>query len=391
MEMYRCSEHLAVERAGRDGVVIRDTSSGRRLRLGHPLYRFIRTFERPRGLEEGAPAEACRFVREMIGLGFLVPAERPPREAPTSPGAARLFAAPPYDPDAPADFTFLGIPYDGGSTAGGGARRGPEAIRAASRDLPYVLDRETCRPRGWFDEDAGTWILRGTTLSDRGNVVVRPGDDPARISDRATAAAAELIAGGTVPIVLGGDHSITYAVLRAFTGRPLAIVHFDAHTDCSPYEAGREHHHGNVFSRVLTLPAIAALVQVGVRGFLSREAQAIGDARRVGLTPSVLRRIGMEGVLAHVPPEVDVYVSLDVDVVDPASAPGTATPRMNGLSVLEVRDLLVRIGEERRVVGGDLVEVNPDHDVNGMTALLAVDLILAFLGAIARRREAGRA
>jgi agmatinase len=200
-----------------------------------------------------------------------------------------------------------------------------------------------------------------------------------------------LIASGTVPVILGGDHSITYAVLRAFSDRPLAIIHLDAHTDCSPYQEGQEHHHGNVFSRVLTLPGVTALVQVGVRGFLSREAQAIGDERRVGFTPSALRRLGLAGVLDRVPPDGDVYVSVDVDVVDPASAPGTATPRPNGLSVLEVRDLLVLIGQERRVVGCDLVEVNPERDVNAMTSLLAVDLILAFLGAITRRREAGPA
>jgi hypothetical protein len=190
MEKYRCSDYLAVERAGREGVVIRDNSSGRRMRLGHPLYRFVRKFDRPHSLDEGSPPEAGRFVQQMVSLGFLVPADGPPREPLTSRNGIRLFAAPAFDPDTLTDFTFLGIPYDGGSTAGGGARRGPDAIRAASQDLPYVLDLESCRPRGWFDEDGGRWILRGTTLSDRGNVVVRPGDDPGRISDRATAAVA---------------------------------------------------------------------------------------------------------------------------------------------------------------------------------------------------------
>jgi agmatinase len=136
---------------------------------------------------------------------------------------------------------------------------------------------------------------------------------------------------------------------------------------------------------VLALPGVERLVQVGVRGFLQHDAAALGDARRSSLTPSQLRRHGTAGLLARVPAEAAVYVSIDIDVLDPALAPGTRTPRANGLQFAELRDMLDALGRSRSVVGVDLVEVNPDRDLHGLTALLAAELRLGFLGSIGTR------
>jgi agmatinase len=187
--------------------------------------------------------------------------------------------------------------------------------------------------------------------------------------------------------VLGGDHSITYPILAAFEG-PVAVIQIDAHPDLAEYTAGEEHHHGNFMSRALSLPQVTDVYQVGLRGTtVAPQGQIRGKVGMV-LTPKGLRALGVEAFVAALPDASSYYVTFDIDSLDPIYAPGTSTPVPGGLTFEEAKDLLVAIGSSRRCVGFDLVEVNPQRDTNDHTAIAAIELLLAFLGAHFKR--AGR-
>jgi agmatinase len=237
----RLSDAVRVERAGDDGAVLRHGETGCRLRVGAPLYRFLCCFKRPRAPEDvfpgPPPAPAERFLARMLRLGFLEDADGLGGRA-RAPGcgatALRLFAVPAPEAAADAAIAVLGVPYEGGSAAGGGAAAGAGAIRAASQQLAGACDPETGRPLGWYDHDRGEWILRGVVLADHGDLRLCAGEPQEAVFARLTRAVAVLLARGALPVALGGDHSLSLAVLRAFGERRLSVVHFDAHTDCSP-------------------------------------------------------------------------------------------------------------------------------------------------------------
>jgi agmatinase len=397
---YVSSSHLEVE--GREGgsVVMAHALLGTRLRLDTGTHRLLEAFVRPHALEELVPEAALDKVRPVFDLlcsrSFLVEegrAEtiadrvlaRPPRT---------LFGCPsPAEAPHPADFTFLGVPFDHGNHGEPGARFGPDAIRAAARELhlDYTADPATGRGRGWYDNDADAAVLDGAVLADLGDVFVAPGEAPSHVFDKIRSSIERIRSAGSRPVVLGGDHSITYPVLAAFDA-PLAVFHLDAHSDLAPYHPGVENHHGNVMSRVLMLEHVRAVCQVGLRGTTPVSQLKARERRPLVLSPSGLRALGPEALVERLPPDLPFYVSVDVDVLDPSHAPGTSTPVPGGLSFDEVRAVLRALAARRRVIGFDVVEVNPRRDVAGVTAQAALELMLATLAAgFARERRSGDA
>jgi agmatinase len=183
-------------------------------------------------------------------------------------------------------------------------------------------------------------------------------------------------------VILGGDHSITFPVIRGLEGPPLTVIHFDAHLDTwdsGPDDLG----HAGWVLRVAKLPFVKTIVQIGMRG-LANDLGAVESAKQIGttvITTEELRRIGIKAVIARIPRSERIYVSVDIDVVDPSLAPGTGTPEVGGLSFEEIDQLLQAIPSRGRVVGIDLVEVEPFHDPGKVTPLTASRLIIDFLGA----------
>lgn len=273
------------------------------------------------------------------------------------------------------DAAAVGIPFDTGTSFRPGARFGPEAIRSASVLLrPYhpVLDVD---------------VPEALSIVDYGDLPVAPGDTEGTYR-RIEKALTPLVEAGVFPLVLGGDHSITLAELRVLARRhgPLALVQLDSHTDTWDEYFDQRYFHGTPFRRAAEEELIepSASVQAGMRGSLFARSD-LEDARALGFTviPSEgLRALGPEGYASTVRERVGerpVFLSFDIDFLDPAFAPGTGTPEVAGFSTAEALALL-RALRGIRLVGCDVVEVAPPYDSPGQpTALAAANVALDLL------------
>ena len=322
------------------------------------LYQLqlLRSFEDPQPLGsiidrypfEKAASERflgkCRWaglLRRTGADGHLEPPDRIPAKPPFA-------GAPPFQPEAPAAFTVVGIPYDGNTTGLPGARFGPQALRAAAEGVRYALHPVTQLPMGFYDFAAGRSYLKGVTLADAGDVFTSPGEDGPELYSRVTDVIRDLVEVGTIPMIIGGDHSLTAPILAGFPAEPMQIIHLDAHTDLGTIERSDRTglHHGNVFSVVLDeLPNVEHLRQLGLRGII--EAEAVGDeTRALGIGMDRLREDGIDAALEGLHPDMATYVSIDIDVVDPAFAPSTGTPVPSGLYPHELKAILRKAGQK---------------------------------------------
>lgn len=299
-----------------------------------------------------------------------------------------LFAAPAFSPEEPVAFAFLGVPYDGGTTSAPGARYGPHAIREASQGMRYSLHPHTGRPLGFADVSRGRMVLEGVWMSDAGDVVLPPGASAVDMRVRVEGAVSGLLGSGAIPVLLGGDHSVTYPALRAFPKTPIGVLHIDAHTDLGSVELDRVHH-GNVFRAVLDrLPHVDRVVQVGLRGFVSgAEDQTHARAFPVGMT--ALSEAGVPAILDAAPDDLPYYLSIDIDAVDPAYAPSTGTPVPGGLTGSQLLAMVEQIGWARRIVGIDLTEVGARASPSDPTGQLAATTLLTAMAAVAGRMKTG--
>jgi len=294
-------------------------------------------------------------------------------------GIATFGRAPHVPSAAGADVAILGVPYDSSTSYRAGARFGPRAIREQSLLLWGYNNAQRVAP------------FRTLKVVDLGDVDVVP-PDIAATHQQIELAAGRVIETGSRLVTLGGDHSISLPLLRAHARRhgPMAVVHFDAHPDTWDSEyPGQRYSHGTPFKRALEegLMDPSAYVQIGIRGPTNgpedyEDALALG-ARMVTLDE--FRRRDLADVTKEIRAVVGtkpVYVTLDIDVVDPAFAPGTGTPEVGGLSSYEILQL-VRGLRGLNTIGFDLVEVSPPYDHAGITSILAANLVFEFLSLLA--------
>ena len=273
------------------------------------------------------------------------------------------------------DAAVYGIPFDTATSYRTGPRFGPEAIRSASALL---------RP---YNPALDVNVVETLSIADYGDVPVSPGDTE-RTYGQVEAALAPLVEAGVFPLALGGDHSITLAELRALAPKhgPLALVQLDAHGDTWEEYFGQRFFHGTTFKRALEEKLIdpKASVQAGLRGSLYG-AEDIDSARALGFTVlscDELRALGPgvygDLVRERVGPR-PVFLSFDIDVLDPAFAPGTGTPEVGGLSTAEALAFL-RALAGIDLAGADVVEVSPPYDGAGQqTALAAANVAYELL------------
>jgi agmatinase len=278
-----------------------------------------------------------------------------------------------------ADAAIVGAPFDTGATFRAGARFGPEGIRSAS----HLLRR--------YNPSLDVAIFDLLSVIDYGDVPVVPGY--IEESYRRIEQGLEPIHGaGVTPIVLGGDHSIALPELRAAAAvhEPLALVQFDSHPDTWDSYFGERHTHGTPFRRAVEegLLDTSRSIQVGMRGSIYDRGDW-DDAREMGfdLVPTdEIRELGIPSVIDRIRGRTDgakVYVSFDVDFVDPAYAPGTGTPEIGGFSSREAQEFARGLAG-LDVAGFDVVEVYPQYDGPGqITTLLAANVAHEFLSLIA--------
>ncbi|HET7573466.1 MAG TPA: agmatinase [Gaiellaceae bacterium] len=297
------------------------------------------------------------------------------QQIPRFAGIKTFMRAPHVTDLAGVDAAVYGIPFDTATSFRSGPRFGPEGIRSASALL---------RP---YNPGLGVNVVEALSIVDWGDVPVSPGDTE-RTYGQVEEALAPLVDAGVFPLALGGDHSITLAELRPLARRhgPLALVQLDAHGDTWEEYFGQRYFHGTTFKRALEEGLIDAhaSVQAGMRGSLYG-AEDIESARELGFTviPSEeLRALGPERYGELVLGKTEgrpVFLSFDVDFLDPAFAPGTGTPEVGGFSTAEALAFL-RALRGIRLEGADVVEVSPPYDGPGQqTALAAANVAYELL------------
>jgi len=287
------------------------------------------------------------------------------------------------------DAFVLGIPFDTGATYRVGARFAPEAIRSISAMI------RAYHPHHRFD------IFDRISVADAGDLAVNPGF--AELSfELVTRQLIRLLdqSRGGVPIVLGGDHAVVLPELRAqvaYRKQPVAVVHFDSHSDTWDEYWGERYTHGTMFRRAIEEQLIdtAHSIQVGLHGSAYNDYDW-AQSRDLGFATLTLREsleIGIPETIARIRARVGdapVYLSFDIDVLDVAYAPGTGTPEVGGYTTIQVQDILRGLGG-LNYVGFDLVEVYPQYDGPGeITSLLAANICWEFLARTALRRTPER-
>jgi agmatinase len=305
-------------------------------------------------------------------------------------GTSPRFAQPatfmrlPYRTDlAGVDVAMMGVPFDSGTSYRPGARLGPREIRSQSSLI---------RPYSYFQKISPFERL---TIVDAGDVDAPPvGIEPAYAAIEA--ALDRILAAGAIPLAVGGDHSISLPALRAVSRvhGPLALVQFDAHIDTWGDYFGGRYFHGSPFRRAIEEKVIdpRRYVQIGIRGPMYGEDEDFAYQRDQGVTTIDIGMVKRDGVAAtmtrvrEIAGDGPLYVTFDIDSVDPAFAPGTGTPEVGGLTSYEAQEL-VRGLAGLHLVGCDVVEVAPVFDGPGqITALLAANIMFELLCVIAKRR-----
>ena len=291
-----------------------------------------------------------------------------------------------------ADVVIIGAPYDAGTSYRAGARFGPKAIRTTD-----YHPHESSRPHLALRVDP----LRDLRVVDAGDIEM-PGVEaraPIDALEKAVRTAAEA---GAIPVILGGDHTVTWpdvtGVARAKGWGRVSVIHFDAHADTGETQFGSLIGHGLPMRRLIESGACRGdrFVQIGLRGYWPEPEtlQWMAEQGMHSFEMSEVVRRGLDDVLDEafaiaVDDCEGVFVSVDVDVVDPGMAPGTGTPEPGGFTSRQVLDAVRRIAIELPVLGMDVVEVSPPYDGAEITAFLANRVVLEMLSGIAFRRKGG--
>lgn len=297
-----------------------------------------------------------------------------PQRAPRFSEIATFMRCPLADSPQGIDIALIGVPYDGGVTNRPGARHGPREIRNSSTLIRTIHHVSRCRP------------FETCRVADLGDVRFSAMFDAETVVEEIEAFYTAVVDAGAMPLSAGGDHSISYPILRAL-GRdgPVGMVHIDAHTDTwGPFQ-GCKFHHGAPFRLAVEAGVLdpKRTVQIGIRG-----GQAITDgwdySEKTGMRVIFMEEfteLGVQGVIKEarrVVGDGPTYVSFDVDGLDPVYAPGTGTPEIGGITTIEAQALLRGLGG-LNLIGGDVVEVSPPFDQTGNTALVGATLMFEIL------------
>eukprot|EP00656_Telonema_subtile_P042144 TRINITY_DN4760_c0_g1_i3.p1 TRINITY_DN4760_c0_g1~~TRINITY_DN4760_c0_g1_i3.p1 ORF type:complete len:338 (+),score=87.13 TRINITY_DN4760_c0_g1_i3:74-1087(+) len=288
------------------------------------------------------------------------------------------------------DIGMIGVPYDGGVTNRPGARYGPREVRTQSTNLIRPYDQGSgVSPHG-----------QQQRLHDIGDAVVETPFNIEAAHNCIEQHFQHIVDNNVVPISIGGDHSVTLPIFRALArDGPIGMVHFDAHCDTGDDYAGSKFHHGSPFKVAVDEGLLdpTRTIQIGIRG-------SVGDpdiwkfshesGMRVIYMEELYEMIRLGGVQSVIDEcyrvcgvDAPTYISFDVDALDPAYTPGTGTPEVGGMNVLEAQ-LIVRGLHRMNLIGADMVEVAPPYDPTGGTAFVGAQLVFEFACLIQKSMQA---
>ena len=274
-----------------------------------------------------------------------------------------------------ADVAVLGVPFDNMASMRPGCRQAPRALRDAS--TRFVWLGEPSGSSGYFDIGKDVTFLSGIRMVDAGDVDVRL--DAAITRDRITAHARSIVDRGLLLASIGGDHSVSFPLLAAFEkAGPLSVVLLDAHLDYRDESMGMKFTNNSPFRRIHELPFVKRIVTIGVRGIKStdREYRETMDHGNLVFSMECVHDTGIAAVVSEIGDLGNYYVSLDIDGFDPSIAPGTESPEADGLGFRQAKQLLHGIARHGKLVGVDIVEINPYLDHAELTQHISVQLLL---------------
>ncbi|WP_374375936.1 agmatinase [Dongia sp.] len=284
-----------------------------------------------------------------------------------------------------ADVAVVGAPFDFGTQWRAGARFGPRSIREASTLFSFGHD-------GAYDfEDDVVYMPKSkVSMVDIGDADIVH-TDTIKSHDNVEYAVRKILKAGALPVVLGGDHSVNIPCINAFDDQgPIHVVQIDAHLDFVDERHGVRFGHGNPMRRAAEKDYVTGLTQLGIRNVSSTAREGYADARRMGsdiLSVRDFRKLGVAAVLERVPAGKNYYLTIDIDGFDPSIAPGTGTPSHGGFLYYDMLEFLDGLAQRGNIVGIDLVEVAPEYDHTGMTAILAAQVLLNTLGRIFHHKK----
>jgi guanidinopropionase len=297
-----------------------------------------------------------------------------PQARPRYAGIATFFRTPPGAALAETDIGLIGVPFDGGVTNRTGTRHGPRAVREQSALLRRI------------NAATGVTPFASARVRDLGDCWLEQPYALEGALDEIATFYRTVVGAGVVPLSVGGDHSISLPILRAVgAGRPVGMVHIDAHCDTGDDYMGSRFHHGAPFRRAVEEGVLdpARVIQIGIRG-TTNDPDMWGFSARSGMRVLPMDEFADRGwrfaaeAARRVVGGGPVYLSFDIDSLDPSQAPGTGTPEAGGITALEALRLL-RALRGLDFVGGDLVEVSPPFDVGGLTAFNGASLLFEIL------------
>ena len=283
-----------------------------------------------------------------------------------------------------ADVAVMGAPFDGGTQWRAGARMGPRAVREASTLFSFGH-------AGAYDfEDDVTYLDPAKTrIVDIGDADIVH-TDTLRSHANIETGVRKILSANALPVVIGGDHSVNIPCIKAFDDqKPIHIIQIDAHLDFVDERHGVRYGHGNPMRREAEKPYVTGLSQIGIRNVSSTAREGYADARAMGSDIQSVRHVramGIDAMLRRIPDGQRYYLTIDIDAFDPSIAPGTGTPSHGGFLYYEVLELIDGIAQRGDIVGLDLVEVAPDYDPTGSTAILAAQVLMNTIGRILHHR-----
>lgn len=301
----------------------------------------------------------------------------------------------------PPGVVAVGIPFGRGNAAPNHAHRAPQILRMFASTLNIRTDSMLAAEQlsGIYGRrivwDDLLRTCRERRMKDWGDLFIFNHERNEVVYDKIRRMAGALFDAGHAPLFIGGDHSISFPLIEACAERHrgLHVIHFDAHTDTYRHRLDEyfadiaTHHHGSFAARSMALEGVTVFHQFGIRGINNLTAEAPLDKQRIYWIGET-REIAAGVSTLDLPYDAPYYVTLDVDVLDPSEAPGTTTPVPGGLRYPELIALIDRLLRGRRVVGVDLVEVDPERDVNNVTTHIGVELLLLLLNYLRPAPEA---
>jgi len=383
--------------------IYQNTQTGERFSLTPETVRLLGLFKKPVTISSAMSKLVCRakeksaielFLGRLIVSEVLVPESRlsGARRSPVNLADKAIVQAPkktffscPYRDIkdlGQEDIVFVGMPCDLGVTGFPGTRFGPDRTRELSADThEYHADIFTGKSRGWYSVNYSRTILGNIAMADIGNIIIQIGENIEKFYRRGERAARAILNRGGLPVMLGGDHSCSYPLIKAAHScyGKVGLIQIDAHTDLAQLPKGISHNHGNVLTRVLDERLIHRLYQFGIRGLIGK-ANRRANCRSFSTATLVER--GPKVVLPALRSDMPYYLTLDIDVLDPSYAPGTGTPVPEGMTPQVLVELIKLITSRVEIVGVDIVEVNPMLDRNNQTADLAINMLTHLLTGI---------